>query len=251
MHAWGEVARQLRHLARGIGGWLERLRGRRLRPAEESVAFTVAVISLTAKMARADGSVSRAEREVFARLFDVPARERRNLERLFDLAAASVRGFEAHARRIARLFRHQPRMLEDVLEALFHIATADGVVHAAEMRFLERVAEIFRLHHRFRCIRARFVRHSDDAPYEVLGVNPCDSDEDIRLAYRRLVREYHPDRLQARSVAPEMIRLANARMAAINAAWRAIRAERARAQGRGVTGHRQARALPPMRGRGW
>ncbi len=94
------------------------------------------------------------------------------------------------------------------------------------MRFLERVAEIFRLGRRFRCIRARFVRHPDDAPYEVLGVNPCDSDEDIRRAYRRLVRENHPDRLLARGVPEEMLKLANARMAAINAAWEAIRAER-------------------------
>ncbi len=129
MQVWRELTRQLKALSRGIGGWLERLKGRPLTEPENSVAFTVAVVSLTAKMAKADGSVSRAERDVVARLFEVPAAERRNVERLFDIAAATVRGFEAHARQIARLFRHQPKMLEEVLEALFHVATADGVVH--------------------------------------------------------------------------------------------------------------------------
>jgi len=127
-----------------------------------------------------------------------------------------------YAKQIANLFHDSPRVLEDVVDSLFHIAGADGVMHPEEMRFLERVTEIFGIKHRFRCIRARHMHHPDDAAYEALGVSPCDDLEDIRRAYRKLVRENHPDRLVARGVPKEMLRLATERMAAINAAFETI-----------------------------
>jgi len=228
MSIWNRLSRSVADFSRSLAGWFSRPgeAGAGTHAPERSVAFTMAVIALSAKLAKADGVVSDDERAAFSRLFSVPPGQRAQVERLFRLAGRSTAGFEAYARQIARLFHDSPQILEDVLDSLFHIAGADGVMHPGEMSFLERVTEIFGLKGRFRCIRARHMMHPDDAAYEVLGVNPCDDWADIRAAYRRLVRENHPDRLMARGVPQEMVEIANRRMAAINAAFEAIGKER-------------------------
>ena len=112
-------------------------------PAHHRATFTIAFIALAAKMAKADGCVSPIEAETFARLYQVRPGEEPNVKRLFDLAAADASGFEAYAHQIARALSHEPALLRDVFDGLFHIAAADGILHPAEDRFLRRVAEIF------------------------------------------------------------------------------------------------------------
>ncbi len=228
MTLWQKLSRSVGDFGRSLAGWFARAGepGAGHHAPERSVAFTMAVIALAAKMAKADGTVTEDERAAFSRLFSVPPGERANVERLFRIASGSVAGFEAYASRIARLFHDDPQALEHVLDALFHIAAADGVMHPAEMDFLKRVAEIFGIGGRFRCIRARHMHHPEDAAYEVLGVNPCDDLADIRRAWRRLARENHPDRLLSRGLPKEALEMANRRMAAINGAFEAIVRER-------------------------
>ena len=223
MSLWRRIGRQAKSFGRALAGWFRPGKGQ---GAARDVAFTMAVIALAAKMAGADGQVAQEERAVFQRLFAVPPGERANVERLFRLAAATTAGFESYAQQIAQRFHDEPQVLEDVLDALFHIAAADGVMHPAEMALLEEAGRIFRLGERFRCIRARHMRHPEDAPYEVLGVDPCAPPEAVKSAYRRLVRENHPDRLLARGVPREALKLAHERMAAINAAYEEIRRQR-------------------------
>jgi DnaJ like chaperone protein len=190
------------------------------------IAFTIAVVSLCAKMAKADGVVVPSETEMFERHFHVPADEIANIRRLYDLAKQDVAGFEAYAERIARLLSDEPALLSDVLETLFHIATADGIVHVAEEAFLKVVAEKFGITGReYRRLRALFVR-DPESPYEVLGATPADSDATIKARYRQLVLEHHPDRLIAHGVPEAFAGIAESKLATINAAWDAIRKER-------------------------
>ena len=60
-------------------------------------------------------------------------------------------------------------------------------------------------------------------PYDVLGVDPGMAMDEIRQSWRAQVRESHPDRMMARGVPEEAIKLAEKRMVAINRAWEAIR----------------------------
>jgi DnaJ like chaperone protein len=109
------------------------------------VAFSVAMIALSAKMAKADGIVTQDEIRAFQEIFSVPARERRNVARLYDLARQDTAGFELYAERIAGLCgsgRPNCAMLEDILDGLFHIAKADGLMHEREAGFLKRIADI-------------------------------------------------------------------------------------------------------------
>jgi DnaJ like chaperone protein len=110
------------------------------------VAFSIAMIALSAKMAKADGVVTQDEVRAFQQIFIVPPDQTRNVARLFDLAKQDIAGFEAYAERLAGLCgdgRPDCAMLEDILDGLFHIAAADGVVHEREVGFLRRISEIF------------------------------------------------------------------------------------------------------------
>jgi len=191
-----------------------------------SVGFTVAMIALSAKMAKADGVVTTDEIIAFRELFEVPPKEERNVTRLFNLAQEDVAGFEVYAKKLADLFPYDRKTLLDILDGLFHIAKADGVVHESEVGYLAKVAEVFGLDDReFAKVLARHVR-SDGNPYEVLGLGPESSDADLKAHYRREVQETHPDRLIARGVPEEFVRIANDRLAALNEAWAKICAER-------------------------
>jgi DnaJ like chaperone protein len=197
----------------------------RRRAPERSVAFTIAVIGLGAKMAKADGAVNRAEVAAFRQIFLIAPEDEPAAARVFNLARQDVAGFEAYASRIARMFRDRPQVLEDILEGLFQVAVADGGYHEREEGYLRRVADIFGIAPAaFACMQARLVGGRQD-PWRVLGV-PRDADlATVRARWRELVRANHPDKMIARGLPPETVNLANARIAAINDAWHAIEAQ--------------------------
>jgi DnaJ like chaperone protein len=187
------------------------------------VAFTIAVIALGAKMATADGAVTRDEVAAFGDVFQVPAGEEEHVRLVFDLARKSTAGFESYARQIGRLFAGDRAVLENLLGGLFHIALADGRLFPAEDAYLREVARHFGFDASdYACIRAHHVGAEDEGaedPHAILGVGRDASFGAIREAYHRLVRESHPDLVIAQGLPPECIALATARVARINAAY--------------------------------
>ncbi|MCR8722974.1 molecular chaperone DjiA [Frigidibacter sp. ROC022] len=226
MSIWTRIGEALQALRQGepLSAVFDRLRT----PPERSVAFTIAVIALGAKMAKADGTVTRNEVTAFREVFLIPPEDEAAAARVFNMARQDSAGFEVYARRIARMFRAEPGVLGELLDGLFHIAVADGDYHPAEDDFLARVATIFGLQGRpFHRIRARFVPEAEADPYDVLGVTPDSSLDRIRDEWRRQVRDSHPDRLVGQGVPEEALKLAEKRLIAVNNAWEKIQAERA------------------------
>ena len=231
MSVWGKVSGAAAGLVVGgpVGALVGALAGHFFldRAEDPGVTFTIAVVALAGKMAKADGVATEEEFEIFRHIFAVPPEEEANVRRVFDLARQDIAGFEHYAGQIARLFRDNPAVLEDVLDTLFEIAKADGVLHPCEAQFLEKVAEIFGFApNEYRRIRASHFAPELTDPYVILGVSYTADDEELRQTYRRLVRENHPDSLIARGVPAEFIRLATDKLAAINNAYEKIRAER-------------------------
>jgi DnaJ like chaperone protein len=197
------------------------------RDGTRSISFTIGVIALGAKMAKADGAVSLAEVTAFREVFHVPDEEVQNVSRLFDRAKREATGYEPYAQQLARLFRDNRTVLEELLDALFHIAKADGMIHPAEDTFLFGVASIFGFDAvEYDRIRAGHVGAGDADPYRVLGIVRTASDEEVKARYRQLVREHHPDALVAQGLPQEFIDLANQKVAAINDAWDRVRKHR-------------------------
>jgi DnaJ like chaperone protein len=193
---------------------------------QKDVAFTIAVIALSAKMAKADGVVSPLEHDAFTEVFRFAPEQARNVERVFDLAKQDVAGFETYAGQIATLFKGDRKLLQHVLEGLMHVAAADGVLHPKEDEFLEAVAARFGFSDsEFRYFRARFVTDSG-SPYDVLRLSPDATDAEVKAQYRKLVLDNHPDRLMANGVPAEFLELSTRKVAAINVAYETIARER-------------------------
>ncbi|NNK78221.1 MAG: molecular chaperone DjiA [Litoreibacter sp.] len=224
MSIWTRIAEALSSLANGEGLSVvfDKLRA----TPEHSVGFTIAVIALGAKMAKADGLVTRDEVTAFREVFSIPREEEANAARVFNLARQDVAGFDDYATRIKAMFGEHKEALSDLIEGLFHIAVADGTYHPDENDFLARVAHIFGMSEpEFRSLRARFVPDAAPDPYAVLGVAPQTPMPEIRARWRQLVRDTHPDRMAARGVPEEAVRLAEKRLIVINTAWEEISAK--------------------------
>lgn len=221
MSIWSRISQAVAALASGEGlsAVFEQLRS----PPEKTVAFTIAVIALSAKMAKADGLVTRDEVTAFREVFQISPEEEKGAAKVFNLARQDVAGFEDYAKRIKGMFDPEAATLCDLMDGLFHIAMADGTYHPAEDAFLARVAEIFGIDEvRFRATRARFVPDAVPDPYTVLGVTPGMEMSEIRKVWRQLVRDSHPDVMMARGVPEEAVKLSERRMQDINQAWSEI-----------------------------
>ena len=221
MSIWSRITEALSALTSGEGlaTVFDRLRS----PPERSVAFTIAVIALGAKMAKADGQVTRDEVTAFREVFRIAEDDTTGAARVFNLARQDVTGFDDYARRIADMFRDQPDMLRDLMEGLFHIAMADGTYHPNEDAFLTEVAGIFDIaDDEFASLRARFVPDTSPLPHTVLGIPANATRDQAREAWRALVRKNHPDALVARGLPEEAVRMAEKRLIDINRAWETL-----------------------------
>ncbi len=193
----------------------------------DQITFTIGVIALSAKMAKADGHVSREEIAAFKEAFKVPEGEMSNVARVFNLAKQEATGFESYARQLADLFRDRPAMLEELLCILFHIARADNVIHPAELEFLSSVSTIFGFSSaEFNRIKAENLGPDKGDPYSILGVTRNATDKEIKSAYRKLIKEHHPDLLTAQGMPEEFIIVATEKLSVINVAYDRIEQER-------------------------
>jgi DnaJ like chaperone protein len=192
--------------------------------------FSIGVIVLSAKLAKSDGPVKRIEIDAFKRVFRIPDENMRDVGLLFDRAREDTGGYEAFASRMGVVFADTPHVLEEVLAALHHIARADGPMTRGEAAFLAKVRQFFRLDEaaseRASTGRTMPPEPIGVDPYSVLGVKQGATDEEVRLAWRQLMREHHPDSLAAKGMSEELMRGATRRVAEINAAWDRIKRSR-------------------------
>lgn len=193
--------------------------------------FAIAVVVLSAKLAKVDAPVNRAEIDAFKRHFRVPPEGMHDVARLFDQARESSDGFADYADELGRAFEDNRGMLEDVLSVLFMIARADRPIVTSETEFLRRVHRGFGLgREAWERARTGTARGAAATPvaddYAVLGVSSRATDAEVHAAWRRLMRENHPDSLASRGVPPEFIARASEKVARINAAWDRVKRER-------------------------
>jgi DnaJ like chaperone protein len=196
--------------------------------------FAISVIVLSAKLAKADGPVKRAEVDAFKAMFRIPPENLREVGEMFDRAREDHEGWEPFAERLGEAFADNRAMLEDVLAALFYIARSDGPITRGELPVLQGIHLRFGLDHAAwdrakgggqSGSRVEQQQKTDDA-YTVLGITPTATDEEVRLAWRQLMRENHPDGLAARGVPPDFVERATRKVAEINAAWDRIKRQR-------------------------
>ncbi len=196
----------------------------------EQAAFTMGVVVLSAKMAKSDGRVTREEIEAFKRVFHIAPSQEEAVGKLFDRARRSADGFEPYAFQLAHVFRRNAAVLEEILSGLFIIAAADYAgLSPAEVIFLKRVAYIFgfgaedfiriAIRSGVRLPDQEKPQNPTSESFAILGVQESASAEEIKIAYRALIREHHPDKLMAQGMPPEFVTTATEKMKRINVAY--------------------------------
>ena len=195
---------------------------------KRQVAFTIALIALSAKMAKADGIVTKDEIIAFRQKVDIPKKDLPHVGRIWDLARQTPEGFDQYALQVAEMFPKNSPVLEQMMALLFFIARADGIISPQENQYLEQVAHILGYDAQgFE--RLNFIYGQQDAsPYHILGVSPDDDDATIRQAWVTLARNHHPDLMMAQGLPEEFVRAANDELAIINKAYDDIKAMRSK-----------------------
>ena len=182
--------------------------------------FALSLIVLSAKLSKADGSVSREELVAVKDKLKIPENELDQVGKIFNQAKTEAAGYEPYAQQIAQIYKKNSQVLEEVINILFYIAEADGSVSKNEIKMIENIAKIFGLNDtQINSIKES--RKSSDKlnPYIVLESNPKDDLKIIRKRYLKLSKEHHPDLLINKGVPEEVIEESKKKMRAINLAW--------------------------------
>ena len=191
--------------------------------ALKQIGFTIGVIVLSAKMAKADGKVTKSEIKAFKEKINVPDNEIKNVARLWDQAKKTTDGFEVYAKQISNLLEKNSSVLEELLNLLVIIAEADGKITNLEKIYLKEVSNIFGFSEQDfeRICSSKLDKHID--PYQTLGVLKDAPLEEIKNKWKTLAMKHHPDRLIAQGIPQDIIENNTYRLKEINNAWDLIK----------------------------
>ena len=184
----------------------------------KSLAFTGGLIALSAKMAKADGMVTKDEIITFKNLVDIPSENIKDVGRIWELAKTTIDGYDSYAHQMSKLFQPRSPILEKVLDLLFEIAKSDGVITNEEIDYLNRVAEIFGIDDKT-FDRFSTFHNPESNPYSILGIDENTSFDQIKKHWKILVNKNHPDRLIGDGMPEEFIQTATKKLALINEAY--------------------------------
>ena len=182
--------------------------------------FAMALIILTAKLAKADGQVSKEELIAVKNKLKIPDHEMVQVGKIFNKAKEDSLDYKPYAQQIAQIYRNNPAVLDEVINILFYIAEADGKVSDSEITMIRNIAGIFGINqNRFESIRESRKDSDKLNPYIVLGCSSNDDFVTIRKKYLKLSKEHHPDVLMNKGVPPEVIEESKKKMRSINSAF--------------------------------
>ena len=190
--------------------------------AHRSIAFTAGVIALSAKMAKADGKVTKEEIITFRRLVQIPKEDVKQVGNLWELAKKTTDGYELYAKQISSLFTKEKAILERILDLLFEIAKSDGVIQESELKYLKHVSEIFNFNDQT-FLRLLALHKPDNNPYEILGLSPSADTKTVNQTWKKMIKENHPDKLIGEGMPEEFIESANQKLSLINGAYEEIK----------------------------
>ena len=182
--------------------------------------FALSLIVLSAKLSKADGSVSREELVAVKDKLKIPENELDQVGKIFNQAKTEAAGYEPYAQQIAQIYKKNSQVLEEVINILFYIAEADGHISEAELNMIEHIAQIFGLSSsQYNSIKESRKNSDKLNPYVVLESKSDDDLQVIRKRYLKLSKEHHPDLLLSKGVPEEVIEESKKKMRAINSAW--------------------------------
>ncbi len=197
---------------------------------EAQMTFFVAAFSMLAKIAKVDGQVSQKEIdsiELFmTRDLNLDSKSRKSAVNIFRQALHSQETFEAFAMQFYRAFSAQPRILHLMMDILIRVSAADGGIEVEEDHLLIQAADIFNMSQGdFKRLKSKYVKEANPN-YAVLNCDESASNDEIKKQYRKLVTEYHPDKIAAKGLPEEFTTFATEKFVEIQEAYNVVRKER-------------------------
>ncbi len=192
--------------------------------------FFVAAFSMLAKLAKADGRISREEigavENFMVHDLNLDARSRNIAMNVFHTAIESQDNFHDFAVQFYNQFHSQYQMLDLMIDILIRVSVADGVLSQSEERLILDAVRIFNFSdEKYRKLKSRYVQDSDKY-YAILGCEKRDSVEHIKKQYRKLVSDYHPDKIASKGLPEEFIKFANDKFREIQESYDIIKKEK-------------------------
>lgn len=194
------------------------------------LTFYVATFSMLAKLVQADGEVKqeelRAVEQFMTQELNLDPHGQNVTREIFATALKSGQRFEDFAYQFYAAFKHQPQFLELMIDILVRVSTSDGRMTQSEERLIQSALTIFQLSPTYyQSVLEKYAGVSDTS-YAVLGCSPADTNEQIKSRYRKLVNDFHPDRIASKGLPEEFTRFASEKFQEIQSAYEAIKKER-------------------------
>ena len=200
-------------------------RSKRRRPNnfDQQVAFFTALFACLAKIAKADGRVDESEINKIEEIISTKLnlnREHRNFAiNIFQKAKNDNVSFEAYASNLYQVLSSSPNSLLVFYEILFELALADGILHPNEDNLLKQIPRIFKFDEKvYKSLYEKFVDKTNDY-FKTLGVNEKATFNEIKKAYLKKRKEFHPDTLIGKGLPEEFIEKAKEKFIEIQEAY--------------------------------
>jgi len=190
---------------------------------DHQVAFFAALFACLAKIAKADGQVTKEEinkiEDFITQKFNLDGEQRNFAINIFQKAKDDNVSFDAYAKQLASLLKSSPNSLMIFYELLFELAMADGELHPNEEKLLKRVPRIFGFNDGlYNKLFQKYGMKTQNF-YEVLGVSKQMNFDEIRKIYLKKRREFHPDKLISKGLPEELIEKAKEKFIEIQEAY--------------------------------
>lgn len=197
---------------------------------EAQMTFFVATFSMLAKVAHADGRISpeeiQAVENFMANELNLTPESKRFAVEIFETAINSPMAFQDFAGQFYHQFHNQPRLLDLMIDVLLRLSVADGALSDSEEKLISSAARTFRFsEQKYNELKARYAPDFEKY-YAILGIHSRASDDEIKRQYRKLVKEYHPDKIASKGLPEEFNKFANDKFREIQDAYDTIRQQR-------------------------
>ena len=209
---------------------IERPHGVNFRYAEQTqAAFFISLFSILGKLSKIDGVVTRDEIAIVQDFIDslpIEGREKQFARQVFNEAKNSPYAIEDFAMQLYQAIEAQPALRISFFDLLFRIAAADGEFYPAEESALKNIKEIFKITDKqYEDIKAVYFKDIGKY-YKILNCTPESSNQEIKSSYKKLVKDFHPDRIVSKGLPEEFIDFASNRFREIQESYEKIRQER-------------------------
>lgn len=198
--------------------------GRPLARQTSTDDFMASLLVLLASVMKADNKMLHSELDYIKRFLDkqFSKEDGKRYLLLYKEIIKQTYSLPQVCMQIQRSMDHPSRM--EIIHLLFGLSSADGEIHSKEIEIIQIIARYLNINNNdFASIKAIFVKNTKSS-YVILGIEPSVTNDEVKKAYRKMAKKYHPDKVS--HLGEELAELAEEKFKAVNKAYKDVKLER-------------------------